>query len=272
MPINGATQKAFINRLYQAKQLELDESLDVFYKSKKQRNVDSLYAVLCPYASEDEIVFIHKPSGQLTQLSKDVIANAEEYLMQLGELAPKEMVLGESRAITPKAEDVTDLGDGSYMIFRGRSNYNVYGELARSELLYERLRAFTNMIAQLFTARRYAELAALFAEPVAAAYSADQLQAMVEKAEQQYGTFDLFDGVEVASVYWGKGREKKYFDDQKLPAGITRNQRAGSAKFQLLSAYTPNGVAHWEHTAFCNVMETEGGFLRLYELKLASTY
>jgi hypothetical protein len=128
------------------------------------------------------------------------------------------------------------------------------------------------MVAQNLIGRNFQRVASCFSDLVGDEFTAESIENQLLGVEKNYGRFDLFDRVEVQSIYTEKGREKKYFDDEKLPKGIKRNQRVGTALFQLLSDYTPNGVAHWDHTVFLNVIEEEKGLFKIYDMKYKSTY
>jgi hypothetical protein len=272
MPINGATQKEFMKKLYTEGKVNLDTALQIFYKSKKQRNTENIISTLKIYAIDDEIIFIEKNNGTRCSLTKDIIENANAYEVVFNGLNLTEQHLCEARSPCLNDIEINDLEDGQHMAHYGDSHFLIYGETENFMIQHERLRTFTNMVAQHLVGRRFHEVAACFSKMVSDRFTPEIIESKLLGVEKYYGTFDFFDRIEVQSIYTEKGRDKKYFDDEKLPKGIKRSQRIGTAFFQLLSDYTPNGVSHWDYTVFLGVIEEEKGLFKIYDMKYKNTY
>jgi hypothetical protein len=272
MSINGATQKLFMERVYREGNVNLNEALDVFYKSRNQRNTENILSTLRVYGNNSEIIFVDKQNGNECLLSKEVIENAGDYEVVFNKLGLSEQQLCEMRSLSIDDIKIDHIDDSCFMAFIGQSHFSIYGEIENCMIQYERLRAFTNMVAQHLVGRRFDKVSSKFSEHVSSKFTPEFIENKFVEKEKTYGKFDFFDRVEIQSIYSGKDRDKKYFDDEKLPKGIKRSQRVGTAFFQLLSDYTPNGVSHWDYTVSVSVIEEEKDLFKLYDLKYLSTY
>ncbi len=265
MPIDASTQVHFIQRLQREGRLSLDAVYDIFFKTPKSRNPQTLRTLLLGHYGDGEtgelIVVARTNSQSVSLLDEAVLANPKDYDVVYNGCAWTETNyyahLG-SRLVPEQTNEI-----GTYAHVVAHDPVVIHGDAEAALPQIRRLEAFTNYVGNLVVQRRFDDLANRFWDRTDAAHSPQALADALARLERKYGRIELFGEPKVYAIYAGTGRGLKHFDEMKTPKGVTREQRVGVSCLALASSITANGVPRWVINGHLETVEVEQGEFRL---------
>ncbi len=239
-----AQQKALLDALITRGELRLDEALALLARRGKAPSVQAASHVLNFLWNENLFRIVHVPTGETVWVDEAIFAHPADHVLQLIGIDDKETLLAREHAPRIIEGKVNVLSDGyCWADYEGRDFVKILGDPAAAMPLFERIRAFTHRFGWLLASRRFDEAAVHVCEALRGTWTADTLRQKIETLEQEYGTFECFDRVVVDGVY-AEGQVSVNISNQmKLPKGVTRAQRRGEARFELVSVSMPCGVS-----------------------------
>ncbi len=278
MPVSRATLKVFVRKVYDEGKIDLEDILNIFYSNPKNRKFDVVKRAIDQYISygEREMSLVDKSTGQSVVFNQDVMGNSENYEVKLTDIRARENVIcnNGSYTLNPSSlrfEPISGGPEDIYMVHCGSGLFEMYGDKALCLTQYERLRSYTNMVAQVLLSRNFERFSSLFCEQVSSKYTMEYLSDKFNTFEQRAGGFEFFDRVGVGSVHAGHGLKLKDIGDIKIPKGMKKEQRIGESFFQLNGDHTPNGLSEALNVVRIAVMEASNGCFKIFDIKFMYT-
>lgn len=274
MPIDIPTQVHFIQRLQREGRLSLEAVYDIFYKTPKTRNPQTLRTILLGYYADGEtgelIIMGRENNKPVSLLDEVVLANPGDYDVVYNGCARWE-ANASSHYAGRLLEDETS-AHRAYAYVVGHDPVLIHGDPEAALPQIRRLEAFTNYVGNLVVQRRFEDLATCFWDRDAEANSPQALADTLDKLERKYGRIEIFGEPKVYAIYAGEGRGRKHFDEMKTPKGVTREQRVGISGLTLASSITVNGMPRWNLNGYLETVELEQGAFQLTLLEWRYTY
>ncbi len=270
MPINGSAQREFLLHILKKKTLTLNEVEHFFYPEEKSDT--KALGDLLRHLKNSSLLNVLDDNGQDIKIHQGIFDSPQRYSVVASNIREYELEHANTTHFTWEAEDLSQLDEGVHMCFLNGQPFQIYGDVEGCKPQMARLRSFTNLFAQFLIAKRFTELATYIHPAVSDEYDPTALEAMFVEAETKNGKIDTFDDISIDEIYWGKGSETKFFDDEGIPKGVKRKNRVGKSSFQLQCGVSPNGIKSWEYTVSILVSETSEGIMQIYKVKMSSTY
>lgn len=274
MPIDVPTQVHFIQRLQREGRLSLDAVYDIFYKTPKSRNPQTLRTILLGHYGDGdsgELIVVARESGQSVSLLEEaVLANPGDYDVVYNGCAGTETSTYAHFGGRLICDETSE--NGTYAHVVAHDPVVIHGDPEAALPQIRRLEAFTNHVGNLVVQRRFEDLAARFWERGDEAHSPQALADSLAGLERKYGRIEVFGEPKVYSIYAGAGRGHKHFDEMRTPKGVTREQRVGVSGLALASSITANGVPRWILNGHLETVELENGEFRITLLEWRYTY
>ncbi|GAA6152856.1 hypothetical protein [Pseudoteredinibacter isoporae] len=270
MPISGSAQREFLLYILKQKTLTLTEVEHFFYPEDKS-NTKALGDLL-RHLKNSNFLSVQDDNGQDIKIQQEMFNSPQPYSVVVSDIREYELEQVNSAYFTWKAEDISQIDESVHMCFLNGHPFQIYGDVEGCKPQMARLRSFTNLFAQLLITRRFTELATYIHPAVGDEYDTPALEAMFVDSETKNGKIDTFDDISIDEIYWGKGSEKKFFDDEGIPKGVKRKDRVGKSSFQLQCGLSPNGIGSWEYTVSIWVSETPEGIMWVYKVDMYSSY
>ncbi|WMS86805.1 hypothetical protein [Pleionea litopenaei] len=272
MAINAVTENEFMQQLYHKRKLSLNEVVDIFYASDKPTNFKSLATLLrgrMGDGTDGEVSILDRQTRSLVEyLEDDTLTESDRFDVLYNQCRSAESSVQSMDGAQLEIEDFG--GDEPFAGIKEIASIRVCGSTEDALPSIKRLKEFTHYIGILMIKRDFETLSAHFYDTEQ--FSSTHLKTLFESIVKKYGEPETFYSVQVSCIYAGDDRGKKYFDEMRLPDGITRNELVGSSRFMLSSSVTPNGIARWGLDVIIDVIEREDGVFRITRLDTQYTY
>ncbi len=257
--------KAFLQQLQAHKQLSLADVMAIFKANASSTSSDvtatDMEQALYFLQVEDLFVIKTQDGQQEVDIEADLFKDPENYILAFNNFIYKDINIAEDYCAAVDESSLEQDEAGEYYIeLRPYTQLKVVGNLAEAANLHERIRAYTQYFASNLVRKNFTLLSTMFAEQIAQKHSETWLSEYWGALEQDYGTFDYADHIEVISVYVGEAGAKKCFGEMALPEGVNRDARRGEARFQAVSVCTPNGMSIHGCNIYLAIIEQAGLF------------
>lgn len=255
-------EKAFLERLFKEKQLPMTDFMSEIGRLHQDKGKSYLEALLLSWSVGGYMIQVRaKDSDVLEDCFSRALGAPQDYSLAIDDIEEAENDLAESSNWMPVSKSKKIIEDGLVSLqVQALNPVRVIGDIDEGMLMYERIRAFTQLTAVRLLKHEFDRIENFLHRSWSENGGINELERQYRALEEEHGGFELVDHIQVLSVYAGEGCDRKVFDEMKLPKGLERHQRRGTSEFKLVSRVTPNGMPMLHARAYMEVIAEDGCF------------